>query len=295
MAWYDSALAKLSVQPTSRYVNTRCGKTHVITAGKPHAPAVVLLHGINVNACVWRPQIEALTEKCYVITPDVPGFAGKSSHNRIPYGGDHYAKWLADALDALGVARAVIVGGSAGGYFALQFAAYQSQRTAAALVMNPCGISPYQHVYKLTRYPAFIKLLSIARPLIARPSVARRVVQRGMRPGTHTSPDNVELSYLLLRYFKRHPPPPLLTDGALERITSPVIVMASEHEIYTDPHATLRRAHATLPNLLDAPFIQGAGHDINKECPQLVNNAILRLAGVTTSHPDECAATAFAD
>ncbi len=282
MAWYDAQLATLAVPYTSHRVDTRYGRTHVIATGKLDAPVVVLLHGINVNAAVWLPQMIALADEYRVIAPDLPGFAGKSSPTRIPYGQNDYANWLADSLDALNINRAVVVGGSAGGYFALQFAAYYPQRTVAALVMNPCGLSPYRHVYKLTRFPAFIRLLSIARPLIAHPVIAKRVVQRAMQPGTQASPSNIELSYLLLRYFKRHHPPPILTDDELDRITAPVIVMSSEHEIYTDPHATMQRARRSLPNLLEAQYIRDAGHDINKECPQHVNAAIRQLVRLPT-------------
>ncbi|MBC8170106.1 MAG: alpha/beta hydrolase, partial [Anaerolineae bacterium] len=88
MHWYDQVLAELPCN--SLYVDTRYGETHLLTAGSPDAPPLVLVHGINVSALNWQAQIRRLAADYYVIAPDVIGFAGRSAPVRLPYAGDGY-------------------------------------------------------------------------------------------------------------------------------------------------------------------------------------------------------------
>jgi pimeloyl-ACP methyl ester carboxylesterase len=46
----------------------------VVTAGNPSNPALLLLHGFPSSARTFRDVIPALTEKVYVIAPDLPGY-----------------------------------------------------------------------------------------------------------------------------------------------------------------------------------------------------------------------------
>ncbi|MEL6149166.1 MAG: alpha/beta hydrolase, partial [Chloroflexota bacterium] len=241
------------------------------------APAVVLLHGVNINAAVWQPQLQGLAQTHYVIAPDVPGFAGRGSANRIHYRDTSLADWLADVLDALHVDRTIVSGGSAGGWFALKFAAHYPQRTAAALIMNPCGITPYRGVYKLTRVTPAIHFLRTFRPLIANPALARRVVERGMNPDTPASAHNIELAYLLLKYYRRRSPPPIMPDDELRCVTSPVTLLTGEHEVYTTPRTVQSRIQRLIPQTV-IEEISGVGHDINKETPELVNAKLRQLS-----------------
>ena len=284
MAWYDAALAKLRVDTTAHYLPTRYGITHVIAAGHERdLPPVVLLHGVNTNAAVWRPQLDGLAAHTRVYAPDVPGFAGKSSGERLPYRGAALAGWLADTLDTLDAAQALVVGASAGGYFALKFAAHYPERAAGVLLLNPVGVAPYRHIYKLTRVPLAIKLLRLGRRWIARREVARRMVERGMNPALHATEENVELAYLLLRDYRRHVPPPLLPASELRRVAAPVSLLVGEREIYTDPGAVIRRLRAELPTPPAVQMIPGAGHDLNKELPELINAHILAWAACVKS------------
>lgn len=276
MAWYDAALTRLKTPFEVLCVDTRYGETHVITTHTTNdsIPPVVLLHGINTNAAVWLPQINGVQE-VRLIAPDVPGFAGKSATTRLPYRGSAFADWLADVLNALGVERAAIVGGSAGGWFALKFAAHYPARAAALLLLNPVGIAPYRHLYKLTQLDWAVRLAHLLRPLVANHNAARRIVERGMV--RQASMDNVELAYLLLRYFKRRAAPPLMRETDLQRVVAPVTLLVSDHEIYTNPHAVIARAQRTLPNLVYAESLPDVGHDINKEAPEKVNWIISHL------------------
>ena len=83
-AWYERALAALSVARESVTVATRFGDTHAIVAGPRGGAPVVLLHGTNANALMWKPQLPALAESYRVHALDVIGSAGWSAPARRP-------------------------------------------------------------------------------------------------------------------------------------------------------------------------------------------------------------------
>lgn len=96
--------------------------THSLSTGLDvalHGPAVVFLHAFPMNRRMWRPQVEALAESgipCVAL--DYPGF-GDVPPWPFPPTIDDYARYVLDALEALGVPQAVFVGLSMGGYVAL--------------------------------------------------------------------------------------------------------------------------------------------------------------------------------
>jgi pimeloyl-ACP methyl ester carboxylesterase len=78
--------------------------------------AVLLLHGFPHDRTLWAAQLAAPPSGTRLIALDLPGF-GESETAAVP-SLEHWADWVAAALDALGVERAVIGGLSMGGYLA---------------------------------------------------------------------------------------------------------------------------------------------------------------------------------
>lgn len=77
---------------------------------------VVLLHGFPHDRTLWAAQLAAAPDGARLIALDLPGF-GESDSAEVP-SLDHWADWVAAALDALAIERAVIGGLSMGGYLA---------------------------------------------------------------------------------------------------------------------------------------------------------------------------------
>ncbi|HEX2621807.1 MAG TPA: hypothetical protein VHL11_16735, partial [Phototrophicaceae bacterium] len=63
--FYDSELKKITVPHQIQYVDTRHGKTHVLTAGNPANPALVFWHGMNANITMWIDQINTFASDFY--------------------------------------------------------------------------------------------------------------------------------------------------------------------------------------------------------------------------------------
>jgi 3-oxoadipate enol-lactonase len=75
---------------------------------------VVLLHGFPHNRQLWEAQLAAPPTGVRVIAIDLPSF-GESESAAVP-SLDAWADWVAAALDALSIERAVFAGLSMGGY-----------------------------------------------------------------------------------------------------------------------------------------------------------------------------------
>lgn len=99
------------------------------------AGTVVLIHGVGMNRSVWTPQIEALTTRYRVIAYDMLGHGGSALPTPAPTLGE-YAAQLEALLDALGVARAHVVGHSMGALVALEFALLHPERTFSVAALN---------------------------------------------------------------------------------------------------------------------------------------------------------------
>lgn len=72
-------------------------------AGRPQAPAVLLLHGFGASSHMFRELIPALAHRYHVIAPDLPGFGQTTVMPgvRFDYTFDH----LASVIDAFTVAK----------------------------------------------------------------------------------------------------------------------------------------------------------------------------------------------
>ncbi|MDQ0895581.1 alpha/beta hydrolase [Agromyces ramosus] len=119
------------------------GQWNPDAAGTP----VLAVHGITASHRNWDLFAEALPER-RVIAPDLRG-RGRSNTLPAPYGLEQHADDLAAALDALGVARALVVGHSMGAFVSVTFAERHPDRVAGLVLVdggipvpNPDGVAP---------------------------------------------------------------------------------------------------------------------------------------------------------
>jgi pimeloyl-ACP methyl ester carboxylesterase len=273
MAWYEQKLARFSVPISSQFVNTRYGCTHIITAGDRCAPPIILLHGTNVNMLGWQAQIEGLSEQYYLIAPDVIGYAGKSDPVRLSYRTPDYAFWLMDVLDALQVSSAVLIGSSAGGFFALHFAYHCPQYVRAVILLNPCGIVPFRFPLNIMRQIPIAYTVGFFSRRMASYWLAKKLAQKNVAPNTQPNPENIHLAYLILKHYIRHHPPGTLQPRQLRQINTPTLLLVSQHEPFLPLRHMLRRATRLMPHI-QAHIVDGAGHDIHVERPDFINASI---------------------
>ncbi|MHA3705044.1 alpha/beta fold hydrolase [Jatrophihabitans sp. YIM 134969] len=148
----------------------------------PHAPTMVLMHGIIDSSVSWEPVMPAFAEYADVIAPDLMGH-GRSAKPRTDYSVGAHTNHLRDLLDARGHDRIVLVGHSLGGGVAMAFQ-YQYPGRCDALVLVAAGglgrrISPW---LRLASLPGVVPAMGLAttRPVVGSiAAVRRRALHQG--------------------------------------------------------------------------------------------------------------------
>ncbi|MEW6475068.1 MAG: alpha/beta hydrolase [Actinomycetota bacterium] len=97
--------------------------------GQPGPVPVLFLHPVNTAGRVWEDVVAALEPGRSCLLPDLRGHGG--SVLRGPFTVEGYAADALAVLDALGVERAHVVGGSLGGAIAVALAATAPDRIAS--------------------------------------------------------------------------------------------------------------------------------------------------------------------
>lgn len=109
--------------------------------GTPASPGhdgdVVVLHGMADVARSLEPLVDSLVDRYRVVTFDARGH-GRSTHPGA-YSMLHFVADLAGLLDALQIARPILIGHSLGGQTAANFAGLYPDRVRAAVLLEGLG------------------------------------------------------------------------------------------------------------------------------------------------------------
>jgi len=121
-ASYNGLLAQWGTPVSEQDVDGSFGATHVVEAGSPSAPPLVLLHGVGDNSAVmWLLNAAAWSARYHCFAIDTIGGPGKSVPNARYFESFDQVEWLTETLDALSLRKADMVGVSNGAYMAYNY------------------------------------------------------------------------------------------------------------------------------------------------------------------------------
>ena len=195
----ESPLVTLPVGATERFVQANGLRLHVVEAGPPGGPPVVLLHGFPELWYGWRKQIGPLAEAGHrVIVPDQRGYNTSDKPEGVAaYRVDTLAADVVGLLDSLGLERAAIVGHDWGAVVAWWLALAHPERVSRLAILNvPHPAVMRRHLLRSPRqmrrswYVFFFQVPGLPERFLARhgfASLTRAV--RGGRRGTCTDED----------------------------------------------------------------------------------------------------------
>lgn len=251
-AAYDEALRHWPVPARQLTVPTRLGDTFVMDSGPEHGPPLVLLHGSGTNTAMWIADVAVWAEHFRVYAVDLVGEAGRSAPARPPLGSDDYAGWLDDVFDALGLARATLLGASLGGWLALDYATRRPQRVERLVCTCPGGLGRQKMGWVLP--------VLLLRPFGAWGMRRSLSIAAGL-DGPRVRPF-LDYMTVIHRHFRpRTQRLPIFPDDALAALTMPVLVIVGERDAMLDSRDTVRRLNQAVPHAVTT-LLPGVGHSI---------------------------------
>ena len=101
---------------------------------------VVMIHGYSSEKTVWMRFASHFTDDYRVLILDLPGHGETVFDPALKYDTVSQAKRVVQAMDALGIQRAHIVGNSMGGFIAAQLALHNPDRVQSAVLVDAAGV-----------------------------------------------------------------------------------------------------------------------------------------------------------
>ncbi len=249
------------------------GQLYYEEAGQ--GPAVILIHGFTLDTRMWDDQFMTLARRFRTVRYDMRGF-GKSTLPTSPY---MHLTDIKALMDALRIPKAHIVGFSAGGRVAIDFALIQPAMTDRLVVIDMFvgGYVPTQgYIDSLNAVNAVAQRGDLAGarrlwmqhplfvPAQSKPDVVRRLeAMVNDYSGFHWTQTNPET---------RVSPVPTTR---LREITMPSLMLVGERDI-PDVQTQAQLLIAGIPGLRSVT-VPSVGHMSNMEAPEFVNDQLLRF------------------
>jgi pimeloyl-ACP methyl ester carboxylesterase len=242
---------------------------------KGAGPAVVFIHGGQLDCRMWDDQLATFSKDFRVIRYDVRGYGGSFRPDMLYSDADD----LAGLLDYLKVDKAHLVGLSLGGRIALDFALAHPARVRSLTLAGP-GLSGYEppggaetdlrmwEIIKAARDagPESATALWLKDPFMAPAMEQERLVpalRKLARENAHCWLENPVL--------QRSPRP--LAATRLGEIKVPTLLIIGDRDV-SQSKATVETLEKGIAGAKKAS-IKGAGHMVNMERPDAFNEAVL--------------------
>lgn len=275
---------------------------HVVEAGNPGRPLLILVHGFPEFWWAWRKQITPLAEAGYhVVVPDMRGYNRSEKPEGVPaYSLDVLAADVVALGEAYGRSRFHLVGHDWGAIIAWWTAAQHPERLERVVVMD--GPHPdvwrqqtLKHPTQMLRstYVAFFQLPWVPEATLGsfdcaglktmmqasghadtfKAGALERYVEAWSKAGALTA---------MLNYYRALRERP--TGGAPAQIAPSMLILWAGEDSFLERHV----AEAGLALCDDGHLvvIDGASHWLHIEQPERVNAEIIGFLGKNTIHDD---------
>jgi pimeloyl-ACP methyl ester carboxylesterase len=242
---------------------------------KGAGPAVVLIHGGQMDCRMWDDQLAALAREFRVIRYDVRGYGGSFQPDLL-YSD---AEDLAGLLDYLGVRKSHIIGLSLGGRIAIDFALAHPSRVSSLTLAGP-GLSGYEPPDAAAADLRMWNLIKAARDegpekvtelWLKDPFMAPAMEQPRLAPALRKLARENAHCWLQNPILQR-PPKPLAAER-LSQIKVPTLLVLGDRDV-PQAKATIETLEKGIRGSKKV-LIKNAGHIVNMEQPEQFNDAVL--------------------
>ncbi|MHA7964575.1 alpha/beta fold hydrolase [Paenibacillus sp. CAU 1782] len=271
---YDELLKLWDAQVESRYVESSYGRTHVLLAGKPENPPLMLFHGVGDNAALmWALNIGALSDHFYCIAVDTLGGPGKSEPGtRFNQAEFDCISWLEEVREGLRLGCLYAAGVSNGAYIAYRYAAAKPDIVLKAVCMEGGMIpDPLKAMFGTVKMMFPELLWPTDRNL-------RRVIAKLSSPESDVFERYPALAEHLVLLMRSHNQRAMFPHKPQKYISGEAASL--RHKLYFllgDHHTVAGPSFVGLLEFegLRYSIVKRAGHAINHEQPEIVHKGML--------------------
>jgi epoxide hydrolase 4 len=269
-----------------------------LAEGPEQGPLVLLLHGFPESSRSWRHQLPALAAAGFrAVAPDLRGYGGSDTHG--PYDLETLAVDAAELVTALGCERATVVGHDWGGAVAWATAHSSPERVERLVVLN-CPHPAAMRRELLTNprqlmrssYMFFFQLPWLPERTLTRNGASQ--IARALRGGSHVREawpreelDRARDAFLrpgvasaTLGYYRTAARRPGIARRLAARhpISAPTLILWGVEDRFLGEE-TIRQERLRLffapGNEPEIVRIEGAGHFVQNEAPERVNQELV--------------------
>ena len=273
----------------SRFVNIDGWNIHYIIQGKGE-PTIILLHGFGASLFSWRDVIGPLSSFGTVIAFDRPAFGLterpfvdiQSDENF--YASQNQAQLLLSLMENLQINQAILVGHSAGGTIAADFALQYPEKVRALILVAPAILESSgtpTWLGKIFRMPQLDRL----GPLLARGFISRaeNILELSWHNPSRISPEILEgyrkplqaenWDYAFWRFITLSRPMDLREE--ISTLQMPVLVLSGNNDRIV-PFENSRKVAQMIPTAVFKE-IAACGHLPQEEQPEEFINQIRKF------------------
>jgi pimeloyl-ACP methyl ester carboxylesterase len=289
--FYDTSLAALPVPVQSRYVDTRFGRTHMLSAGDEDAPPLILMQGMAGSAILWHQQFADLSAERHVLALDTVGQPGRSAPNPLPLTDDSYQQWLLDILDSLRLQRADFMGVSLAGWVLMRLGVLAPDRVRSNVLLSPMrlarakldgrkwaqnarrndGDESLEDSLTARDFTPSTTGREYDRRLARAMALATKHYRLGVGMGMDPDSSRVAKAAVASSVMRIVGTP--MRKSELRSVTTPTLIVIGEHEMLYKPQAAIKRA-ALIPTAR-IEVVPEAGHAAIYDRPEFVNRMVL--------------------
>lgn len=237
-------------------------------------PALVLLHGFALDARMWRRQVEGLADDYRILLVDLPGFGPQArAVGEIEPGAE-----VGRAMDAAGLVRAHVIGASIGAAAAVDFALQSPKRVESLTLVGPMLLG------RRIGIESWGRCVSLANEG-DRSTAAEIFLDDPLFEGVREDEELFEeVRQIVLDYSCGHwtgavssrwsDPDPA---PRLASLDVPALIVSGEADIPS--FMLMAEAYAKALPRARREIIQGVGHLVNVEAPEVFNDLVRAFLG----------------
>jgi pimeloyl-ACP methyl ester carboxylesterase len=217
------------------------------------------------NSTMWMGDVAAWAADFRVYAVDMIGEAGLSAPSRPPLASEAHVLWLDDVMQALSLTRASMVGVSLGGWLALDYATRRPDRVESLVVLCPGGVGRQKLGIVFKTIP--LRMLGAWGKRKAGELVL------GRAPANPSPAVQYFMQFMSLIHGSFRPrmvKMPVFSDGALQRLTMPVLAILGGNDVLLDSAETKRRLERSVPRA-EIRYFPEAGHFIPRQTAPILD------------------------